>query len=118
MSCAPRRSFVSSYGSIVNPVAADTYAQVFRALGALGFRERQARDALERVRAKTHVGEPIFQGVIREALAVLTESGPPSPRRAHGRGEVSVTRTCYRARFLPTSSAERFGLGIRIDSDY
>jgi 5-methylcytosine-specific restriction endonuclease McrA len=82
----------SSYGSIVNPVAADTYAQVFRALCALGFRERQARDALERVRAQTHVGEPIFQGVIREALVVLTESGPSSPRRAHGRGEGSSDR--------------------------
>jgi RuvA, C-terminal domain len=70
---------------VASPVAADTYAQVFRALCNLGFRERQARDALERVRAQTHVGEPDFQGVIRDALAMLTGPGLSSQRRAQGR---------------------------------
>jgi hypothetical protein len=46
----------------------------------------QARDALERVRAQTHVDEPIFQGVMREALVVLTESGASS--RAERAAEV------------------------------
>jgi HNH endonuclease len=80
----------SSYGSIANPVASDIYAQVFRALCNLGFRERQARDSLERVRVRTHVGEPDFQGVIRDALAVLTGQGTTSRRRAPGRGEGRV----------------------------
>ena len=51
----------SSYGSIANPDAAETYAHAFRALCGLGFREREARAALEHVRGQTHVGEPDFQ---------------------------------------------------------
>src|SRR5450432_954279 len=65
----------SSYGNVDSPIAADTYAQVFRALCQLGFREREARTSVEHVRGRTHVGQPVFQDVTREALAVLTAPG-------------------------------------------
>ena len=38
----------------------------------LGFREGEARTALERVRSKPHVGDRTIPGVIREALSFLT----------------------------------------------
>jgi hypothetical protein len=66
----------SSYGMVLNPFAADTYAQVFRALRALGFREREARTGLERVRAQSQVGLPVFETTMRAALAALTERRP------------------------------------------
>ena len=75
----------STYGRVVSPVAAEAHAHVFRALCALGFREREARSALDRVRQTTHVGEPDFQTVMRAALAVLTASGPSSRRSGQER---------------------------------
>ncbi len=80
----------SSYGSIANPGAADTYAHAFRALCGLGFREREARAAPKHVRGQTHVGEPDFQGVMREALADLTGAGLRSHRWPRDRGEATI----------------------------
>ena len=61
----------SSYGMVVDPHAAEMHAEAFRALRGLGFREGEARAALERVRSKSHVGDRSIPGVIREALRVL-----------------------------------------------
>jgi hypothetical protein len=60
------------YGSLTNPRAVATHEEAFRALRALGFREREARRALEQVRTNTHVGDAGTERVLREALAVLT----------------------------------------------
>jgi len=56
----------------VNPRSAETHTQAFRALRNLGFRETQARAALERVRAEPHVGDRSIPSVIREALSFLS----------------------------------------------
>lgn len=61
----------SSYGVVGEPCMADSYAQAFRALRKLGFKEREARSALDRVR-RAHVGAVRVEQVIRDALGVLT----------------------------------------------
>jgi hypothetical protein len=71
----------SSYGTVVNPMAAETCAQEFRALCRLGFREREARTAIEQVRARAPVGPPVLQTILRDALAVLTAGIGASARR-------------------------------------
>jgi hypothetical protein len=77
------------YGHVIHPRAANAHAQAFRALRALGFRESEARAALERVRShdvgdatrdatvesREKVGlDASTEGVIRAALAVLSSS--------------------------------------------
>jgi RuvA, C-terminal domain len=61
----------SGYGCVVNPHAAEMHGEAFRALRGLGFREGEARTALERVRSRPHVGDRTIPGVIREALSFL-----------------------------------------------
>jgi hypothetical protein len=63
------------YGGVMSPGAVDTQMQAFRALRGLGFREGEARNALERVRVRPHVGEASVEGVIRAALGVLSGIG-------------------------------------------
>src|SRR5262249_1115000 len=77
----------ASYGGAVDPATADACAHAFRALCALGFRERLARDALDQIRARAHVGALDFQAAMRLALAVLSTSDPNSQRRSSGRSE-------------------------------
>ncbi len=74
----------SSYGSPrVSPGAAVARATAFRALCSLGFREGEARRALERT--TTHVGhEESAEAVLRMALAELTH--PAKSGRASGFG--------------------------------
>jgi hypothetical protein len=62
----------SGYGVVASPATAEAHAQAFRALRGLGFRECEARAALERVREKPHVGVATTEGVIRAALGVLS----------------------------------------------
>jgi len=59
------------YGRIVDPRATTAYEQAFHALRSLGFREREARGTLDALRA-THTGEPTFESILRQALAMLT----------------------------------------------
>jgi hypothetical protein len=61
----------SPYGVVSDPRVADAHAQAFRALRALGFKEREARFALDHLRS-THVGAIRVEQVIREALGALT----------------------------------------------
>jgi len=63
------------------------------------------------VRAKTHVGEPDFQGLMREALAVLTEPRSRSPQRPCSRGDErseSSNFTRYQAKLTPQEIEQRF----------
>jgi 5-methylcytosine-specific restriction endonuclease McrA len=73
----------SSYGAPhVSPAAAVARATAFRALVSLGFREGEARRALERL--SPHVGhEASAESVLRQALAELTH---PKSSRANGFG--------------------------------
>jgi 5-methylcytosine-specific restriction endonuclease McrA len=60
------------YGSLPTAPNAEAQTQVFRALRGLGFGEREARRALERVlRESGNAGE--MQTVLRQSLAILTE---------------------------------------------
>jgi len=65
------------YGSVTNPRAVATHEEAFRALRALGFREREARQALEQVRTGTHGGDASTERVLREALSVLATARQP-----------------------------------------
>jgi hypothetical protein len=61
----------SKYDKPVSPVTADDSAKVFLALKNMGFREKEARGAVER--ARTHVGgEAPTESLLRRALAELT----------------------------------------------
>jgi hypothetical protein len=62
----------SAYGSSsVSPATVEARAKAYRALRALGFREKEARNALER--ADTHVGVGTsVEAIVRRALAELT----------------------------------------------
>jgi hypothetical protein len=73
------------YGALVEPSVADAYAQAFRALRSLGFREDETRKALEHVRGNTHVGDRTTEAVLRAALGVLSSnrSRPGVAPRSH-----------------------------------
>jgi hypothetical protein len=58
----------TTYGGRVSPGATEVLAQAFGALTKLGYREREARAALDRVR--THVGRGLRELLV-EALSVL-----------------------------------------------
>jgi hypothetical protein len=75
----------SSYGSpSVSPAAAAARATAFRALCSLGFREGEARRALERL--SPHVGhEASAEAVLRLALAELTHPGKSARSNVSGR---------------------------------
>ena len=74
----------STYGSrSASPRSTDARATAFRALRSLGFRENEARRALERI--DTHVGhDSSAEAVLRQALAVLTQASHPENRRSSG----------------------------------
>ena len=59
------------YGSAVDPIAAETHTLAFRALRGLGYREKEARSALDCVRAQAHVGSRSMPELLRAALSVL-----------------------------------------------
>jgi hypothetical protein len=60
------------YGRIVDPRASTAYEQAFHALRSLGFREREARGALDALRMEGHAGDPTVESILRQALAMLT----------------------------------------------
>jgi Holliday junction resolvasome RuvABC DNA-binding subunit len=60
----------SSYGGTLSATMVSAHAEAFRALRNLGFRESEAKSALEHVRA-AHVGVVGTGEVIRAALSAL-----------------------------------------------
>src|SRR5262249_23662233 len=60
------------YGRIVDPRATTAYEQAFHALSSLGFRERDARKALDALRTEARAEEPTLERILRQALAMLT----------------------------------------------
>jgi hypothetical protein len=74
----------TAYGSpCVSPHSSAALATAFRALRSLGFRENEARRAIERVR--THVGaDDSAESVLRRALAELTPPAPSGSANAFG----------------------------------
>jgi Holliday junction resolvasome RuvABC DNA-binding subunit len=67
----------TTYGRVVHHRAAAIHEEAFRALRSLGFRESEARRALESVRARAHEGDPSIQGILRQALAWLASDRQP-----------------------------------------
>jgi hypothetical protein len=59
------------YGRVADPSLVTVFEQAFLGLRSLGFREGEARSALERVRASAHVGEVSIESILRHALALL-----------------------------------------------
>jgi Holliday junction resolvasome RuvABC DNA-binding subunit len=57
------------YGGAVSPKAAHTSTAVFQALKHMGFRESEARRAVDSV--ATHVGETTIEAMLRRALVEL-----------------------------------------------
>ena len=62
------------YGAEVDAVSASAYAEAFRALRGLGFREGEAQRALAWVREHAHVGGSGVPDLIKAALGVLASS--------------------------------------------
>ena len=60
----------SAYGKPASPERADATSRAFRALTRLGYKERQARRALEQVRAHVGAGD---EALLRAALRKLSE---------------------------------------------
>jgi 5-methylcytosine-specific restriction endonuclease McrA len=60
------------YGRIIDPRTTAAYEQAFHALRSLGFRECEARGALDTVRKESNACEPAFERILRQALAALT----------------------------------------------
>jgi hypothetical protein len=67
----------SAYGQSVSAAAVEIRERVLRGLIQLGFRERQAQSALQKVRAAPDATTP--EGLLRSALQVLTSSVRPRP---------------------------------------
>jgi hypothetical protein len=61
----------TEYGRSVKPQALEVRAKVFSALRHLGFREAQARAALEQLQREPALAQASFDGLLREALARL-----------------------------------------------
>jgi Holliday junction resolvasome RuvABC DNA-binding subunit len=59
------------YGQRLRSREAGIYEEAFRALRGLGFREREARRALDRIRASVHVGDASVPSILRQALMLL-----------------------------------------------
>jgi Holliday junction resolvasome RuvABC DNA-binding subunit len=64
----------TAYGRVADPRGAAVDEQAFHALRSLGFREGEARRALDRVRANPHVGDAGLESILRGALALLTSA--------------------------------------------
>ena len=63
------------YGSVVSAGSAASFEEAFLALRSLGFRERESRGALARVRTDASSAHAGTEQVIRRALAALTANG-------------------------------------------
>jgi hypothetical protein len=78
--CAPkgftfRHADGARYGGDIDPLVAAVHEEAFRALRSLGFRERETRSALERIRGA--FSEPLStEKVLRQALLALSENRP------------------------------------------
>lgn len=62
----------SSYGSTPDPHATEVRTRVFGALRNLGFREGEARRALNEVATRSGGGSLSVEALLRQALALLT----------------------------------------------
>jgi hypothetical protein len=62
----------SRYGAVVEARMTAAFAQAFRALRGLGFREEQTRRALEDVRTRTDLANGNTEEVLRAALGALS----------------------------------------------
>ena len=60
----------SPYGSVASPGAADTLSRAFRALTSLGYKQREARRALDSVPTHVGIGD---EALLRAALRTLSE---------------------------------------------
>jgi hypothetical protein len=88
-----------AYGTQVDAASASAYAETFRALRGLGFREGEAQRALARVRECAHVGSGV-PDLIRAALGVLAST----PGQLAVRESCQLTWNCEsRARRSPYS---------------
>jgi hypothetical protein len=58
------------YGGAASPEVVDLKAKAFQALRHLGFKETEARRALDAI--PTHVGTPTLESIVRQALSALT----------------------------------------------
>jgi hypothetical protein len=67
------------YGGDVDPRAAQAHEQAFLALRSLGFRERETRFALERIRGRASE-QVSTESVLRQALVALSDSTRVSVR--------------------------------------
>jgi hypothetical protein len=63
------------YGGAVDPRTAAAHEEAFRALRSLGFRERETRSALQRIRERAS-DQMSTENVLRMALAVLGDTRP------------------------------------------
>jgi hypothetical protein len=59
------------YGRAADPRTVSVFEHAFLGLRSLGFREAEARRALERIRAETHVGDASVESILRRALGLL-----------------------------------------------
>jgi hypothetical protein len=64
----------STYGQPVSAQSASAFTKVFLALRSMGFRETEARRALERVRAEPGMDGAELKEIVRRALQLLGES--------------------------------------------
>jgi len=64
----------TKYGSAVSPHSVAKYEQAFLALRSLGFREGEARKALDHTRANACMGDANVETILRQALASLAPS--------------------------------------------
>ena len=62
----------SSYGQALSPKAADHAARAFQALTQMGFRAKETRRALDRIRARGD-SDLTLQEWLQQALCLLTE---------------------------------------------
>jgi len=68
----------TAYGHVVQPCDVAIYEETFRALRGMGFRERETRRAIERVRASAQVGQTSVPAALRQALALLAPDRTPT----------------------------------------
>jgi Holliday junction resolvasome RuvABC DNA-binding subunit len=64
----------ASYGQAVRSDEVARCEEAFRALRSLGFREREARQALKRIRDDAHVRDATVPSILRQALSFLHPS--------------------------------------------
>jgi Holliday junction resolvasome RuvABC DNA-binding subunit len=70
----------AAYGQPVSAQSASAYTKAFSALRSMGFRETEARRALEQVRQVPGMEQAELKEVVRRALQTLGEFRTRSPR--------------------------------------